>query len=448
MAKVRFPDGFLWGAATASYQIEGAWQEDGKGPSIWDEFSHTPGKIVTGDTGDVACDHYHRWREDVALMKSVGLGGYRFSISWPRVLPEGRGQVNQAGVDFYSRLVDELLAADIQPAVTLYHWDLPLAIHRRGGWPSRDTAGWYADYAEVCFRRLGDRVKMWITLNEPWVVAHLGYVGGEHAPGHQDQGEGLEAGHTLLLAHGLAVQRLRATWSDAQIGITVNLGPAHAATDSEADRAAAARSSAYLNEWFLDPIYRGEYPAAMREAFGERLPELTGEERELVRSPIDFVGVNNYSRGVVRDAPESPPLRAANVPPRLPVTAMGWEIYPAGLREILCWVHERYAPSAVYVTENGAAFEDEPDASGRVEDEDRRCFIRDYLAEAHRAMDEGVPLRGYFAWSLLDNFEWALGFSKRFGIVRVDYDTQARVVKRSGEWYARVARSGELDTEA
>ena len=446
MAKLTFPDGFLWGAATAAYQIEGAWDADGKGPSIWDEFSHTPGNVAGGDTGDVACDHYHRYREDVALMKSLNLGAYRFSVSWPRVLPEGEGAVNEAGVDFYSRLVDELLAAGIAPCVTLYHWDLPLAIDRLGGWPNIETARKFADYAELMFRRLGDRVKMWITINEPQVVCNAGHLSGEHAPGHRDRGESLRAGHTLLLSHGMAVERLRAVRPDAQVGITVDLWPQYPATDSEEDRAAAARMSE-LNGWFLDPIYSGDYPPLMRELFGDLLPEFTEDQRRTVQSRTDFLGVNNYSRALIAHDPEAPPPHVSGQELPGPVTAMGWEIYPPALRDILCWTHERCSPPAIYVTENGAGLDDTPDASGRVEDENRRTFIRDYLREAHGAIQAGVPLRGYFVWSLLDNFEWAFGYSKRFGIVRVNYETLERTIKRSGEWYAEVARTGVLETD-
>jgi beta-glucosidase len=446
MGELRFPDGFLWGAATAAYQIEGAWDEGGKGPGIWDEFVHTPGNIENGDTGDLACDHYHRYREDVALMRSLGLQAYRFSISWPRLLPEGKGKVNEAGVDFYSRLVDELLAAGIRPAATLYHWDLPLALDRLGGWPIPDTAKWFADYADLCFRRLGDRVKMWLTLNEPRVVADVGYVSGLHAPGHRDLGEGLRAGHTLLLAHGMAVPRLRSAAPDAKIGITVDLTPVSPATDSDQDREAAARRLE-LNGWFLDPIFRGDYPTLMRQVRGDLLPQFTDEERRTVQAPIDFLGINNYTRAIVRRDPREAPFDFADVPPPGPVTEMDWEVYPPGMREILCWVNERYSPPAMYVTENGAAFDDQPDESGRVEDEDRRTFLRDYMAQAHQAIQEGVPLLGYFVWSLLDNFEWALGFSKRFGIVRVDYRTQARTIKRSGDWYRQVIASNSLKTE-
>jgi len=445
MARLQFPKGFLWGSATASYQVEGAWDEDGKGPSIWDEFSHTPGKVHAGDTGDVACDHYHRYRDDVALMKSLHLSACRFSISWPRVLPEGQGKVNEKGVDFYSRLVDELLAAGITPLVTLYHWDLPLALHRLGGWPNLDNASRFADYAELMFQRLGDRAKMWLTLNEPWVIAHFGYIAGDHPPGHRDTGEGLRAGHTLCLAHGLAVQRCRSLRPDARIGITVNLSPVYPATDSEADRGAAARMSAYLNEWFLDPLYRGEYPAAMREAYGSLLPEFTDDQRRIVQAPTDYVGVNNYSRALAKDDPGAPPLNVGYVPGDLPVTEMGWEVFPQGLHDILVWVHQTYSPPEMYVTENGAAFPDNLEG-GEVNDRDRVAFYRGYIGECHRAIQDGVPLRGYFAWSLMDNFEWAFGYSKRFGLIYVDFPTQQRIVKASGRWYAGVARTNSVET--
>jgi len=447
VTRLTLPPGFLWGAATAAYQIEGAWEEEGKGPSIWDEFTHTGGKISDGDTGDVACDHYHRYREDVALMKSLGLQAYRFSISWPRVLPEGKGRVNEAGVDFYSRLVDELLRAGITPAVTLYHWDLPAALDRLGGWPAPEMAEYFADYAELVFRRLGDRVGLWITINEPQVICSHGYVRGDHAPGHQSLAEGLRAGHTLLVGHGMAVQRLRGLRPGAKVGLAVDLNPMVAASESEADQAAARRGHALANERFLDPIYRGDYPPLMRDVLGRLVPEFTEDQRQVVQEPIDFLGINHYSRWLVQHDAEQPRPQVAEGAASLPVTAMGWEIYPPGLRQMLCWARERYSPRVVYVTENGAAFDEEPEESGRVEDGNRRAYLRDYLVEAHGAIAAGVPLRGYFVWSLLDNFEWAWGFSKRFGIVRVDYETQQRTVKQSGEWYARVARTNALETE-
>jgi len=446
MAKLTFPHDFLWGVATAAFQIEGACDEDGKGLSIWDEFSRVPGKIRTGESAEVACDHYHRWRQDIALMRSLGLKAYRFSVSWPRVLPEGSGQVNEKGIDFYSRLVDELGEAGIEPVVTLYHWDLPLVLDRRlGGWPNRELARYFADFGDLMYRRLGDRVRRWITINEPWVVCQGGYLLGDLAPGHKNLQESFQAGHTLLLAHGMAVERLRAVLPEAQVGIALNLWPVHAATDTERDRSAAARMSSYVNEWFLDPIYRGDYPGLMREAFGDLLPSFTAEEREIVQSPLDFVGVNNYSRTIVRHEEEQF-LEARQVGAPGPVTHMDWEIYPDALREILSWVHTRYAPPSMMITENGAAFKDEPDDAGRVNDSARVAYLQTYLSKAHQAFEEGVPLTGYFLWSLLDNFEWSYGFSKRFGIIHVDYETQRRTVKRSGEWYAQTISDNAFET--
>jgi beta-glucosidase len=434
-----FPAGFLWGAATASYQIEGAAWEDGKGESIWDRFSHTPGRVLNGDTGDVACDHYHRWREDVALMRDLGLQTYRFSIAWPRVFPGGTGAENEAGLAFYSRLVDTLLEAGITPAATLYHWDLPQALDDRGGWPNRETARAFAGYAERCFRVLGDRVPLWITLNEPWVVAHLGYLSGEHAPGHRDLGEALAAGHTLLLAHGMAVERYRALGLPGRIGLTVNLAPAHPATDTREDRAAAARWEAYADRWFLDPVFHGEYPEALRAGFGNTLPAITPDDRRVMTAPIDFLGVNYYTRNLMRHDPNGRLLQTGGArPPDGSFTGMGWEIYPDGLREILTWVRDQYGPIDQYVTENGAAFADPTGPDGAVNDEDRRVYLRDHFLAARRAIDAGVPLRGYYVWSLLDNFEWAFGYTKRFGIVHVDYATQRRTPKASARWYRTV----------
>jgi len=445
MAIATFPIGFLWGVATASYQVEGATGEDGRGESIWDRFSRTPGKTFNGETGDVACDHYHRYPEDVALMKQLGLKAYRFSIAWPRLFPAGSGPLNRKGVDFYHRLVDALLAAGIVPVPTLYHWDLPQTLEDAGGWPNPDTAYRFADYAEAVFDTLGDRVHTWITLNEPWCSAYLGYMTGENAPGKTDLGACLAAGHTLLLAHGLAVQRFRARPSGGQIGITVNLAPVHPASESDADRAAARRWDAFQNRWFLDPIFKGDYPAELRAAFGGRLPPFTDEHRALVQSPTDFVGVNYYSRAVVRHDPADSLLQREIVRvPGAACTAMGWEIYPRGLYEILTWAGDNYGDPVLYVTENGAAFDEAPGPDGVVDDEPRRAYLRDHLRAAHDAITNGVRLAGYFVWSLMDNFEWAFGYSRRFGIVRVDYATQARTPKKSAHWYAQVIRQNAV----
>ena len=435
-----FPESFIWGAATAAYQIEGAWDEDGKGPSIWDVFCRVPGAIQNGDTGDVACDHYHRWREDVVLMRELGLQAYRFSISWPRVLPEGKGKVNRPGLDFYDRLVDALLAADIRPFVTLYHWDLPQALQEEGGWPVRDTACRFADFADVVSRRLGDRVRRWITLNEPWVAAYAGYGNGYHAPGIRNPLAAVQATHHLLLAHGLAVPVLRENGDAAtQVGITLNLSPVHPASDRPADEEAAHRYDGFLNRWFLDPLFCGHYPEDMLEMLGSALPDRYEEDLETIAVPVDFLGVNYYTRTVVADDPDSVVVETREVKPAgRPYTEMGWEVYPEGLYEILTRVHRDYAPPCIYITENGAAFADQVDAEGRVHDAQRVGFLREYIAQAHCALEEGVPLAGYFVWTLLDNFEWAYGYSKRFGIVYVDFATQERIVKDSGIWYRGV----------
>jgi beta-glucosidase len=441
---IRFPDGFLWGAATSAYQIEGSPLADGAGPSIWHRFSHSAGRTANSDTGDVACDHYRRYADDVALMRGLGLNAYRFSISWSRVLPEGRGRVNSAGLGFYDRLVDALLAADITPNVTLYHWDLPAALDDRGGWLNPDVANWFADYARVVVDKLDDRVSMWATLNEPWVVADGGYLQGVLAPGHRNLFEAPIVTHNLLRAHAAGVEAYRASGKN-RIGIVVNLEPKYAASDSEEDRAATARADAYMNRQYLDPLLRGGYPNELREIFGEAWPDHPAAELEHLKQPVDFVGVNYYTRGVTRhDATASAwPVRAARVEqPRHAYTETGWEVYANGLTDTLTWVTERYGRIPLYVTENGAAFYDPPQAiDGHVDDPLRVGYYREHLGAAHAALCQGVDLRGYFAWSLLDNYEWSLGYSKRFGIVHVDYATQQRTPKASARFYAEVIRT-------
>ncbi|MDW8052590.1 MAG: GH1 family beta-glucosidase [Armatimonadota bacterium] len=433
---MQFPKDFLWGAATSAYQIEGSPLADGAGVSIWHRFTHTPGTILNGDTGDVACDHYHRWQEDIEWMRRLGLNAYRFSVAWPRVLPTGRGIINQRGLDFYKRLVDALLQAGITPMITLYHWDLPAELQDCGGWANRDCAKWFADYACIMFRELGDRVPLWATINEPWVVMALGYLWGMHAPGMRDIGAASKVGHHLLLAHGKAVQALRAlNLPNAQIGIVVNLGPQHPATDSPQDRAMAALWHGFMNRYFLDPIFRGEYPETVLNFVGEFAPKVAAEDMAIIQTPIDFVGVNYYTRSVITyDANEPLYSRTVYQEGKLH-TEMGWEVYPEGLYEILTWVHEEYRPPAIYITENGAAFHDEPDLQGEVNDPLRVEYIRAHLEQAYRALQAGVPLRGYFYWSLMDNFEWTFGYSKRFGLLYVDFATQRRTMKASGRWY-------------
>jgi beta-glucosidase len=440
-ASFRFPEGFLWGAATSAYQIEGSPLADGAGPSIWHRFSHTPGLVRGGDTGDVACDHYRRWKEDIGWMKELGLTAYRFSISWSRVLPEGTGQVNAKGLDFYRRLVDGLLENGIQPFATLYHWDLPAALDDRGGWQNRDVAGWFADYAQVAFRALDGRVRMWTTLNEPWVVSDGAYLHGKLAPGHRNLFEAPIVSHNLLRAHGAAVDAYRAEgkW---RIGLVVNLEPKSAASESPKDRAATRRADAYMNRQFLDPVLLGRYPEELPEVFGQAWPPFPTSDLDQIRRPIDFLGMNYYTRGVMRYDRKAWPLAARHVRQPGLHTQTKWEVYPEGLAATLTWVRDRYGAVPLYVTENGAAFADVPPVEGaEVDDPLRVAYLRDHLRAAHRAIDAGVDLRGYFAWSLLDNFEWSGGFSKRFGLIRVDYATQKRTLKASGRFYADVIRS-------
>ncbi len=412
---------------------------DGAGEIIWHRFAHTPGKIANGDTGDVACDHYHRWADDVALMADLGLNAYRFSVSWSRILPQGRGSVNPKGIAFYDRLVDALLAQSITPSVTLYHWDLPQALDDRGGWVNRDVAQWFADYARVMFRALGDRVPLWTTLNEPWVVMDGGYLHGALAPGHKSLAESPQVGINLLRAHGAGVQVYRAE-GKKQIGIVLNLEPKHAASDDPKDLAAVRRADAYMNRQFLEPVLARPFPAELAEIFGEHWPAISDADRRLIAQPIDFLGINYYKRGVTRHDDRALPVRAAEVRQNGSLyTETGWEVYPPGLTETLLWVRERTGDLPLYITENGAAFPDPATAvNGRVDDPLRVAYYRDHLRVALDAIAQGVNLRGYFAWSLLDNLEWVLGYAKRFGIVHVDYATQRRTPKASARFYSEV----------
>ena len=440
--RVVFPEGFVWGAATSAYQVEGSPVADGAGPSIWHRFSHTPGRVRDGDTGDVACDHYRRAAGDVALMRELGLSAYRFSVAWGRVLPEGRGKVNAKGLDFYSRLVDLLLEAGIQPFLTLYHWDLPAALDDLGGWLNPDIAGWFGEYADVMVRALDGRVRWWTTLNEPWVVADGGYLCGVLAPGHANLFEAPIATHNLLRAHAAAVQAYRARGAH-QIGLVVNLEPKYPASSSAQDLAATARSEAYMNRQYLDPVLLGSYPAELAGIFGEAWPESAAAEAAALRQPIDFLGINYYTRGVMRHDPAVWPVSADRVrQPGALYTETDWEVFPQGLLDTLAWVRQRYGDVPLYITENGAAFADPPRAEAGIEDALRVAYLREHLRAAHRAIEQGVNLRGYFAWSLLDNFEWNQGFSKRFGIVHVDYATQRRTPKASARFYAEVIRTG------
>jgi beta-glucosidase len=438
----RFPEDFLWGAATSAYQIEGSPLADGAGESIWHRFAHTPGRTANGETGDVACDHYRRVAGDVELLARLGLNAYRFSISWSRVLPQGRGTVNAAGVGFYDRLVDALLARGIRPVATLYHWDLPQALDELGGWGARDSAQWFADYARVMYRALGDRVPMWSTLNEPWVVVDGGYVHGVLAPGRKDLGEAARVAHNLLRAHGAAVQAYRAD-GERQIGIVFNIEPKRAASDDARDQVATRRADAWMNRQFLEPVLGRGYPAELREIYGSAWQEAWDEDLRLIAQPIDFLGINYYTRSVTRHDAAALPIHASAVRQTGAVyTETGWEVHPEGLTETLLWVQERSGALPLYVTENGAAFADPATpANGAIDDPLRVSYYREHLRAALEARARGVDLRGYFAWSLLDNFEWSLGYAKRFGIVHVDFATQQRTPKASARFYADVVRT-------
>jgi len=437
-----FPRDFLWGSATSAYQVEGSPLADGAGPSNWHRFCHTPGRVRDGHTGDVACDHYRRYRDDVALMRDLKLNAYRFSLSWSRILPQGRGAVNRAGIDFYDRLVDTLLEHGVAPMVTLFHWDLPAALDYAGGWLNPDMPKWFADYAALVFREFDDRVGLWTTLNEPWFGTDGGYLHGTLAPGHRNRFEAPLATHRLLCAHGAAVQAYRAEGRH-RIGLVVNLEPKVAASQDLADRDATDRADAYMNRQYLDPVFFGEYPRELEGIFGEAWPSWPAADYSLIRQPIDFLGINYYTRGVTRFDAGAWPLRAATVrQPRSTYTLTNWEVHPEALTDVLVWVKERYGNPPVFITENGAAFFDPPVAdAGRVQDPLRVAYLRTHIGAARTALDRGVDLRGYFVWSLLDNFEWSHGYSIRFGIVHVDFETLVRTPKDSARFYAGVAAS-------
>lgn len=443
MTENKFPDGFLWGTATASYQIEGAAYEDGRSESIWDRFSHTPGKVKNGDTGDIACDHYHLYKQDVALLKQLGARSYRFSVAWPRVLPDGSGRVNPKGLAFYDRLVDELLAAGIQPFVTLYHWDLPTALHDRGGWVNRDIASWFSDYAAIMARALGDRVKYWITLNEPWCTSFLSYEIGEHAPGLRNPALAVQVAHHTLLAHGMGSQAIR-TASDAQtrVGITLNMGYNLPATDSDADRAAAEKAIDPQYEWFVPPVFSGHYSERLFENSHYTHPEVKAGDMALICTRNDFLGLNYYTP--TRYTSKDGQIEAVRNPMG-EYTAMDWEVEPEGLYLLLLKLHTvTKGTLPIYITENGAAYPDIPSPDGQIHDSDRVSFLRRHFDATRRAITQGVNLRGYFVWSLMDNFEWAHGYTKNFGIVKVDYATQRRIPKDSALYFRDVAAANAV----
>ncbi len=426
-----FPDNFTWGAATSSFQIEGAADLDGKGPSIWDVFCRQEGKIKDGSNGDIACDHVRLYREDVALMSKLGLDAYRFSISWPRVMPTGTGAVNAPGLDFYDRLVDELLGAGITPMPTLYHWDLPQVLAEQGGWLSRDIPYAFADYTEAVLDRLGDRIGTWTTLNEPYVIANLGYVTGEMAPGHTSRADGLTASHHLMLAHGLAGERIRSLAPDSRLAIVLNFTPTEPATDSAEDHQAAEVIHDTDNRWYIDPIHGKGYPAETAEHYGWDYSEVQDGDMELISQPIDLLGINCYFRQIIGADGAVP-----NGPEVIQNT-MGWEVHPPSIGKLLRWIHREYNPKSMMITENGCPMPDDVRGDdGHIIDHDRIAYVRDHLHQVHSAIEDGVPMEGYLVWSLFDNFEWAWGYGPTFGIVEVDYETQERRPKMSADWYS------------
>jgi beta-glucosidase len=438
MTAYKFPHNFLWGAASAAYQVEGAWNEDGRGESIWDRFSHTPGNVSNGDTGDIACDHYHRWEEDIALMRQLGLKAYRFSTSWSRVLPTGRGRINPKGLDFYDRLVDGLCAANIEPLLTLYHWDLPQALQDEGGWDNRNTAYAFADYAALIVKRLGDRVKYWTTFNEPSVITYIGFLTGEHAPGIKDQRMAYQVAHHLMVAHGLGVQAIRAAQPDVNAGIVLNLWPAEPTSDSAEDVAAADKFWDEQETLFLDPIFKGHYPPAVYDMVGKNMPKIQDGDLALIAQKLDYVGINYYSRHVVSSKGELKTIAGSEY------TEMGWEVCAPALRRMLVKINNEYNLPPIYITENGVAFKDEISADGKIHDPRRIEYLKNHFIQTRLAMLDGVDVHGYMVWSLMDNFEWGHGFSKRFGLTYTDYATQQRIIKDSGEWYANVIRKNEV----
>ncbi|CAI8879596.1 GH1 family beta-glucosidase [Methylococcus capsulatus] len=441
MSRYEFPERFLWGVATSAYQVEGSPLADGAGPSNWHRFCRQPGRILNGDTGDTACDHYRRFREDVALMKALGLSAYRFSIAWSRIFPEGKGRTNWRGIAHYQALVETLLEHGIRPMATLHHWDLPAALEDLGGWANRDSAGWFADYAHTVIRALGNEIDLWATLNEPWVIMDAGYVSGVHPPGHRSLKDAPWVTHNLLRAHALAVQAFRAD-GRGQIGLVVNLEPKYALTDSRDDRAAAERAHAYMNRQYLDPVLHGAYPDELAEISALHWPSFESEDLRLIQEPIDYLGINYYTRAVVRHDPSGGPLEVTAVPQHgVEHTEMGWEVYPQGLKDVLAWVKARYGDIPLYITENGAAFADPEGENGRIDDTRRIAYYRSHLRALHEAIAQGVDVRGYFAWSLLDNFEWTYGYARRFGLVQVDPLTQRRIPKASAGFYAEVAQT-------
>jgi beta-glucosidase len=446
MGKLMFPKDFLWGAITAAYQIEGAWKEDGKGLSIWDTFTHEPGRIERGETADVTVDHYHRYREDVDCMRNLGLGAYCFSLSWARILPEGTGRVNQAGVDFYNRLLDALLEQGITPYAMLYHWDLPQKLQDRGGWGERGIIDAFEEYTQVAVRSFGDRIKDWVTHNEPMVITYAGHVLGNLAPGLQDPALGMRVAHNLLVSHGHSVKVMRSELpADRRLGIIINVTPCYPASMIEEDALAATRYDGLVNRLFLDPLFKKRYPEDVLAMTAGMFPEIMPGDLETISVPLDFLGINYYTRAVIKHNPEAFLVGAEQVFPEGNEYSQMWEIFPQGFYDVLTGINSEYQPKEIYVTENGVCVPDGVDFDGRVRDERRIRYLRSHMREMHRAIQNGVPIKGYFHWTLMDNFEWAFGYRTRFGLIYVDFETQKRIIKDSGKWFARLAKSNCLE---
>ena len=444
MTNNHFPKNFYWGTATASFQIEGATREEGRGESIWDRFCATPGKIITGERGDPATDSYHRYGEDIALMKEMGLNAYRFSIAWPRIIPDGDGDVCEKGLDYYDRMVDGLLEAGMRPFVTLYHWDLPQALQDKGGWANRAIMDAYVRYTEIVVKRLADRVKSWMTFNEPWCVSILSNEIGEHAPGNHDRKLALQVAHNLLVSHGMAIPVIRQHCPTAEVGIVLNFTPSYPATDSEADQNLARQAHARFNLWFLDPVAGHGYPLDAWESYGADVPQIQSGDMELIATPMDFLGVNFYTRSVEHDPQSGEGSRTLNTRSETHQTGRGWEIYPQAMYDLLVSIRMGYNFKNIYLTENGASYHDVISPEGRIHDAPRIEYLYKHLSALLRAIEAGVPVRGYFCWSLMDNFEWAFGTSIRFGLAYTNFETQQRTLKDSGVWFGKVARANAL----
>ncbi|MDZ7672651.1 MAG: GH1 family beta-glucosidase [Halanaerobiales bacterium] len=442
MSEFIFPKDFIWGAAAASYQIEGAYDQDNKGESIWDRFTHQKGNILNNDTGDIACDHYNRYKQDVQLMKEIGLDSYRFSVSWPRIFPKGKGKINQKGIDFYKRLTDELLKNGIKPTATLYHWDLPQVLQENGGWANRDTVKYYHEYAMKFIEQFEGRIDTWITHNEPWVASFLGHAFGHHAPGIKDFNTALQVLHNILLSHGMVVRSFKEEEIEGKIGITANLGEFQPVSDDKEDLAAAWRQDNFINKIVLDPLFKASYPKQLFEFLTKNVGDIKIEDGDMsiISYPMDFLGINYYSRNIIGYAEEANILETKEIKNEDgQYTEMGWEVYPEGLYNVLDRVNNEYTELPLYITENGAAFNDKLSENGKVNDRDRIDYLKGHIITAHKAIQDGIPLKRYYVWSIMDNFEWAYGYSKRFGMIYVDYkDDQKRYLKESAKWYSEV----------